>query len=941
MNRVELLNHLDLSTFIAFDFETTGLSKYSDRIIEVAAVLYKDGKPVECFETLINPQIQISDEITRITGITNTMVEDSPTEKEIAEDFFKFLGDHPLVAHNAKFDEGFLYELYNRQSMPEKRYIVYDTLHLARSVLFNLPAYNLGFIAEYFKLSSVGSHRAKKDAENCGNIFLYLVEESASYPLAVISKCVSILKNRTYYNQSLFINLANLLLKRDPQSKGIMTSILDFKDQTNWYSKSGNDSNNFPDVNDIFGEKGRLSKSISRFEKRDSQIKYIEFIDSVIYNNHSIGIVEAGTGLGKSLGYLYEAVKYVCNTDRKKPVVISCYTKSLQDQLFYKDLPDILEVLDGSLRAVKLKGRANYICLSRLNWLIGDSTGILNDEETAYLLPLIFWLHWTKTGDIDECNGFLNSRNYRIKKMIQSEAGYCTTNICSEYDGCFLGNIRNHLFQSDIIVINHALLLSDKSNPNMLPPYDVLFIDEAHNLTDAAYSQYRQNIDRALLKSNLLICQPNFSGNKIWKKMLKLLEKDIKELNNILYDLEKYIDLAINAVEAFFERLSDEYGHRFLESSPYIEKVIINDVAEEYRNLPSELKAVYSQIRLAEQTIKLLYKKLDNFDPNRENINELILTTKQKMDSLTDLLLSTKFLTSDQDSEWVYWQEGVFGRGKKSNSKPEISLHSSPVDPGFLLSEYLFKDIKSLVLTSATLQVEHSFEYFLNRTGISSLDNFDLKFSVCPSPFKYNEQVKYFQYSGRQSLSDNPKKIAEVILKCHSKLKQKILVLFTSYKSLNQVTHYLKIMKEGKDLPIFSQTQASSRYGLLKGMKNSKNGILMGTSSFWEGIDLSGDFLEILIITKLPFQVPTDPIIKAYSQLLEQNNRNPFLYYTVPECILKYRQGYGRLIRTTYDEGIFIVLDNRVVLKNYGKQFQDAIPVNMQMFSTLDSLILN
>ncbi len=256
------------------------------------------------------------------------------------------------------------------------------------------------------------------------------------------------------------------------------------------------------------------------------------------------------------------------------------------------------------------------------------------------------------------------------------------------------------------------------------------------------------------------------------------------------------------------------------------------------------------------------------------------------------------------------------------------------------MSKYLFPKIDSIILTSATLKVDESFEYFLNRSGIGKLKDKNIQYATCSSPFFYSDQVSYHQYSGDKSLSENPMAIAEVIFKCYKKLNQKILVLFTAYSSLSKVTYCLSTLRGGKELPVFSQTQRSSRYALIEGMAQSKNGILMGTSSFWEGIDLSGEMLEILIITKLPFQVPSDPIVKAYSESLAQNNVNSFLEFTVPECILKYRQGFGRLIRTSYDQGIFINLDNRIVTKRYGKQFQDAIPVNMKMFSTLDSLIL-
>ena len=941
MKRIDLLRSLDLSSFIALDFETTGLSKVTDRMIEIAAILFKDGEVSDSFVTLVNPKTQISDTITNITGITNDMVANAPTEKEIVEDLHTFIGNYPLVAHNMKFDHGFLEELFERYNFPEKSNQLYDTLHLARVTNFGQPTYNLGFLSELYNLSSEGSHRAKKDSENCGHIFMHFVDEASTYPLEVISKCVSIMNGRDYFNTTLFINLSNLYLKKQITSKGLTKSELNINIQDNKFIQESDSSFSFPNVNDVFGETGNLSDTIPKFEKRNNQIKYIEFLDDSIHQEQSIGIIEAGTGLGKSFAYLYEAMKYAYESEENIPVVISCHTKSLQDQLFYKDLPVLAQSIGNPISAVKLKGRANYICLSRFNWLISEASGILNDEEAAYLLPLIFWLEWTKTGDLEECSGFTNSRNFRIHKMIRSEPGFCTTHICSKYNGCFLGKVRKDIFKTDLIIINHALLLSDVVNPGLLPPFKTLIVDEAHNLIDAAFTQFSQNIDFALLKSNLLVCQPKFSGNRRWKNSLNSFFEKIPELKNYIIDIDQSIDIALDVIKIFFSRIAIEYGNRYSANSPYIEKIIIEDINEEYRNLPEELRQVNIKLDDCERYVIKLCDILHKSDLEKDKIKELHLNSLQKADSLHSIIQSFRFLTSHHDSECVYWQEGMFRNNSSSkNTLPEISIHGAPIDAGTILSESLFQNINSIILTSATLQVNHSFDYFLNRSGISRIDNINTNFSVCPSPFLYSEQVDYHQYSGNTSLSDNPHGIAELILKCHKKLNRKILVLFTSYNSLNKVTNCLNTLKGGRDLPIFSQIQSASRYGLLKSMANSKNGILMGTSSFWEGIDLSGDMLEILIITKLPFQVPSDPIVKAYSDKLADHDMNPFLNFTVPECILKYRQGFGRLIRTSLDQGIFIVLDNRIVTKRYGQHFQDAIPVEMQMFSTLDSLIL-
>ena len=426
MDRTELLTSLHLDKFIALDFETTGLNIDSDRIIEVAAILFIDGIPSKRYTTLVNPSIPIPKLIEQITGITNDMVVDSPKEKEIVDDLFKFIGSYPLVAHNTPFDLSFLKSMASRYNHDyvERKY--YDTLTLSRAFLFFQPAHNLSAISDYYGFSTDGAHRAEYDTENCGKIFVELIEEAASYNLDLISRIISLLKPFQSHNKDLFIDLGNQLTKVGDLKNGLVKSKIIKPRNINYFIHEGSNDVKDTDSNEIFGPEGELSRSFETYEDRPNQVKYAQYVDELFSSSGGIGVVEAGTGLGKSMAYLYPAIKLNNINDDNGPVVISCYTKHLQDQLFNKDLPRLANSLDTSIKGVVMKGRQNYICKTRFDWIIASAEKILNEDEVMYLIVLMVWLEHTQTGDMDECPGFTNGFTFRIMALIQSEAGFCT-----------------------------------------------------------------------------------------------------------------------------------------------------------------------------------------------------------------------------------------------------------------------------------------------------------------------------------------------------------------------------------------------------------------------------------------------------------------------------------------------------------------------------------
>lgn len=929
MDIESIFKELKLESFIAIDFETTGLSPYEDRVIEVAAIKYHNGLETDRYSTLVNPNRDISSLITGITSISNKMVRNAPDEENIIDDLIYFLEDLPLVAHNISFDWNVLNEMAKRYGRDVQKHELYDTLQLARSLLFDQPVFNLGALAEYYGSSSVGSHRAIKDTENCGMLFINLVKVLSGYSLEVISKTLALIGKNDIPNKSLYINYANALTIIGNLKEGLTNNKVERDQRPNTFLWEG--SNNSEEISgeDVFDEGGLLNLILNNYEKRKNQIKYAKQSEKILNSQNAIGVIEAGTGLGKSISYLYSAFKRARQADEMGPVVIACHTKNLQDQLFYKDLPLLAKAMDIDISAVMLKGRKNYICKTRFDWLLSDSI-TLEEKDVESLLPVLFWQEWTKSGDISECSGFFNSRRTWLQSLICCDIGFCTGDICKRNHGCYYGNVRKVLFQAPIIIANHSLLLTEAERPGFLPEFDTVIVDEAHNLIKSAYDQFKISLTPSSVSHLLQNIDPSHRRSKKWNNMLMAIDNINKDIGKIRDSIVKDIKTAQDNFLSFINELSSEHINLLNLNSSYQEKPIIQSIDLIYDPVNYELELFKGSLRSLHQSVERLRALILKIDPTRKDFKLLHSTLEQGVENITSIIIAISSLTENQDYNWVYWMEGSYNKSKKSNQDVSISLFASPIDVSENLYNKFFDKLNNCLLTSATLKVDDSFDYFLNRVGISNHEN--LIISEYKSPFLYQDQVKFYQYGGLNDISGSAERIADIIHHLYNQFNQRIMVLFTSVRLLSDTAKILKLKSGGRDLPLFAQVSGASKPAIINGMLKHKNGILFGTNSFWEGVDLPGELLEILVLVKLPFDVPSDPLIKSYSESLNQNGANSFMEYSVPECVIKYKQGFGRLIRTSYDSGLFISLDNRIINKRYGGIFLESIPVNPKIF---------
>ncbi|MEE8336200.1 MAG: helicase C-terminal domain-containing protein [Candidatus Neomarinimicrobiota bacterium] len=592
-----------------------------------------------------------------------------------------------------------------------------------------------------------------------------------------------------------------------------------------------------------------------------------------------------------------------------------------------------------------LKGRNNYICKTRLNWLIKSAEKLLGGDEVTTLLTLLVWLEWTETGDMDECPGFMGHKIFRLKSLVQCEQGFCTTNLCNHYKGCFFGVLRKNMYKAHLLIVNHALLLSelsvlreeDAETSGFLPPYNSLVIDEGHNLMAAAYNQLTITLDRRALLVSLDRVDPDKPSSSRWSNILKSLGTLVPRILGKRDTLSAKVKLGRTAIDNFFTELAFNYADSFDSQAKYSKKRIIDNLIETFGVVQTELEALNLALSEILRALRSLNEKLLDLDPGREDYLELHQSMESGQVLIQEMLELILRLTEKQNTNFVYWFDGIYRdlpRGKKDFI---LKVQGSPIDLAPDLGKGLFEKVNNCIITSATLRTDESFQYFLRRTGLDH-PRFDRKKTIVfDSPFHYQDQVRYFQYS--KTDGQNPVTIAEIIYSCHKHFNKRIMALFTSRDALSGTLNALRQYEDGARLPIFAQTRGISRQGILRGMTQNKNGILLGTNAFWEGVDFPGDLLEILIIIKIPFSVPTEPVVKAYGQMLEEQGGNKFINFSVPEAVIRFRQGFGRLIRTSYDDGIIIVMDDRVVNKRYGEIFSQSIPVNMTVFSNSDELM--
>ena len=935
MTTSQLLEQLELDDFVVIDFETTGLDSETNAIIELGAVRFSGGEHADTFQQLVNPLEPIPRLVVDLTNITDDMVAGEPTIAEVGQEFLDFVGERPLVAHNIRFDLAFLRSIYRSLGQPDEiGNLLYDTLPLARTLLYFHSGFSLGALCEYYGISHRDAHRAYHDALHTGQIFLRLIHEAAAYPLPVIQALLGVQEHVTNPNRMLYSRLVQVMSSRG-QVKGLTESALDHPVLQSVFEQEGRGDDYGPASPDgFFGPEGLLASQWERFEYRAVQAEFAKAVAGA-FEDGLIALTEAGTGLGKSLAYLLAAVNhtYVHNV----PVVISCQTKHLQDQLFYKEIPRLAATLEAPLKAVMLKGRRNYLCRTRLEFVLANARRLLGPGDCERILPILIWEQFTKTGDIDECPGFLVPASGRLWAMLRSERGFCLGNICRRHHGCFLGPIRRAADSASLVIVNHALLIADAAGDvGVLPDEFALVLDEAHNLPRVTTDQLTMTFGEEVvsrLTENYLAGRFRQIYRKQLQEALQVIDEDrswYEEVRQAARTLQK---ITPELLQAYLEQ------HK-IEASPdwkfATQQTRYIDPRTEFRGLDPEVLATGEALTAFTQSLKEIHTLISTTDIT---VAETLLS-ELELDLADAAALSNAFQRIALEAptgDHVLWREVRVVKGQA-----KVAFQSAPLTVGAFLREQLFEQRPGTVLCSATLQVGSTFDYYRRQVGLDeSFVAWPVVEREFPSPFYYAEQCAVLAWDTSVDVTDPlyPQRLADLIDTLTDQIERRLLVLFTSYAQLQAVHTALYARLFRTERRLIAQFGGSSRRSLLDAFREHRRAILLGTTSFWEGVDLPGELLEMLIIARLPFANPTDPVVEARIESLQEQGRNPFQDFQVPEAITRFRQGFGRLIRSSTDEGVFIVTDSRVYRRQYGQQFLDALPVEAIPFSHADSIV--
>ena len=905
--------------WVAIDLETTGLSPIDDAIIEVGAVRFDRDRTIDEFQTFVNPRRKLTPFIRRLTGITQEEVDGAPTFPNVAGDLVSFIDGATPIAHNATFDFGFL----KRNGIDVGPYFC-DSWELAYLLRPSAASYALEELVRSLGLGPISAHRAVHDARAVRDILSKLLPELASYDRTLFAELRRV-SNQSGWNVGTLLDAAEELLDSRPQQTAAAIGGVDSRELAQRLRRpspirAGKSTQPVdPDlVVGALAADSQFADAIPGFEHRPQQQEMAAAVAATINEGRQL-MVEAGTGVGKSLAYLLPAALYAVENDRR--VVVSTATINLQEQLIKRDLPMVkaaLAAIDTDaaerLRFTTLKGRANYLCYKR--WNQTRRSADMDVGTARVVAKTLAWLADTQTGDRGEINLGHPAAAASWNRLSAQHALECP----AQSGPCFLKAARDDAAASHIVVVNHALLLSDLAAAgNSIPDYDVLIVDEAHNLEDEATRQLGFSIG------------PNHVGDLLSELTgehgLVLRSRSAVGRIDVTSDQRESVTEAAAVINALAPRLRSETAQLFnllagiAPPNPAAQAQYDTDsrIVAHHRDSPEWLAVslVWQNVEVLISDLlrstSVMADALGAVEPDsNSSIDSLVADWARvggELQAMQNQFAET--LASPQDFG-IYW----VSRFRQSS---DVSLNGAPLHVGEMLSGMLYSEVDAIIMTSATLTAEGSLAHTAERLGFT-----DAEQMVLGSPFDfYNSALLYTPTDlPRPGSRDYQTMLETEVVEAATAAIGRTMALFTSYAALNETAAAIKGPLAAVGIEVIAQTRNTSNQVLAERFLDNPRSILLGTSSFWEGVDFPGDALSVLIVTKLPFQVPTDPIVQARSEQYQ----NAFTGYMLPQAILRFRQGFGRLIRSSTDRGVAIVLDPRIVASRYGTQFVNSLP---------------
>ncbi|XID94351.1 ATP-dependent DNA helicase DinG [Paenibacillaceae bacterium WGS1546] len=925
--------------FAVLDFETTGMSSDKDEIIQAGlAFVDETGAVSSTYASFVRPSRPIPDDVTRLTGIRDEDVAGAPELDDVLREIVPRLQDVVLVGHNVYFDAHFLQAALDRCGYLPYAGRMLDTVELARVVYPTQSSYALSSLTDAFGISHDRPHQADSDAVATAELFIRCRDKLRQLPLFTLQRLRAMFDPDRHDLGWLIADALAWRETRAPvQEDGVYhfrqfaMAVGDWSEEQEGRRDDGRKA--FPEDMDferfMTAVQSNLRANFPAYETREGQeIMFREVHEALRDDSHLL--VEAGTGTGKSLGYLLPSLYYGLKEDKK--IVVSTHTIQLQEQLRERDLPLLQQVLPAPFRASVFKGRNNYLCLRKFESRQNVPDHALGREDAVVRGGMTVWLGETKRGESEELN--VSGASREEWAAVASDAASCLNRACPWFRRCFYHRARQEAGRADLIITNHALLFTDMRAENrLLPGYDRLIVDEAHHLEEAASQHLGQKTSHSSLAIPLqrvwkdarngllpqLIGALAALGDENATAWSEKLDAAVPKLHEIREAWERWTEALYQLLAS--QAAADESGNFALRLKP-------NDLPPQWESVGVDGNNV---VQLLSDFIRPVEKLVSEIRESTEEtaLQGLLTDLSGVLKDLATVRADTQSFVTLGKPEFVYWIEGHSQYRSRS-----VQLYGVPADVSGLLRDGVFERKGSVVMTSATLTVDKSFHFVTEQLGLAEAEKGGrLKTAILPSPFRYREQAlvliprDFPAIKGRNGEDEFVRALTDSLEETAKTVGGRTLVLFTSYRMLRSVYGPLKTRLETEGIQVLGQgMDDGSRSRLTRRFMNQPASVLLGTSSFWEGIDLPGDALTCLAIVRLPFQPPNHPVAEAKSEKLQAENKNPFMKLSLPQAVIRFKQGFGRLVRTSKDKGIVILYDTRVIETNYGKYFLYSLP---------------
>ncbi|GGD68918.1 ATP-dependent DNA helicase DinG [Paenibacillus nasutitermitis] len=938
--------------YAVLDLETTGHSA-GDEIIQVGLVILNESMEISrSYNTFVKPSIAIPSFITQLTGIDESMVQDAPSVEDVLLELIPLLDDAVLVAHNVGFDAGFLNSALDRSGYMQFAGRRLDTIDLLRVLYPTLTTYQLGAVTELFGIDHDQHHRADSDAMATAELFIECYRKLEQLPLMTLERLVSLF-NDDIDDMAWFIG--QMVTLKENQSSIDLDAYTYFRQ---FAMKAGDWTEEQParsgegeaesvhewSFDDFLKHiKDGIRALNPGYEEREPQnMMFQEVIDAFEHDHHLM--IEAGTGTGKSLGYLIPALYY--GVQQGKRIVVSTHTINLQEQLRQRDLPLLQSVMPYPFRAAVFKGRGNYLCLRKYEAKVGAQDFASRNEDRITAAQMVVWLSETEHGDQEELN--FGNRGSEFWSTVASDADSCLNRSCPWFKRCYYHRAKQEANIADVVITNHSMLFTDiRADHRLLPGYDHLIVDEAHHLEDVAGKHLGTQVSYHTVHHPVgRLCKDARNGQLILLKH-RLSHEDLEKAAKWREQIDEVVPV--------FGELRDEWDRLFdmlftflggtaasgRQGYPAVQEAAAAGDANQLvlRLRRSQMPAQWSEAQAVEEIVHGYLSQIIR------PLDKLFAEVKEELDDpgiaalVTDLSGTVKDLARARDDlrqfmkadkkEMVYWIEANNNYRAKS-----IHLYAVPANVSEQLRNYFFDTKRSVVLTSATLSVQKSFQYACEQLGLEQDEQSGkLKTVQLPSPFNYRDQALVIiprNFPVLKGAAGDPlfnEMLVKSLGEAAIQTKGRMLVLFTSYRMLRQVYDPLKEVLAPSGIQLLGQgIDSGNRSKLTRRFQQQAASVLLGTSSFWEGVDIPGDALTCLAIVRLPFQPPNHPLVEAKSEMLQEQKQNPFMKLSIPQAVIRFKQGFGRLVRTNRDRGIVLIYDTRVIDTYYGKYFLYSLP---------------